>query len=301
MKLAHLEAAGISAIIIAVADRHGLFRKHGADVELVSVPGTQVPELSADVPMGHIGAPAAVLLAARGHKLKIIASFDTAKLTGCLVVRQDIRTVEALRGKRLGARVPGAALWLHTVQALEQLGLDPTRDGIEIAAVGGRAELMAALHERRIDGAVLSRGQYDEIARDGYEIMLDFAPLDIYGAPDALVILDETLRHSPELPRAVLAAMIEALDIALTSNGERSVLDATKAALAVTDDKAAEQALRELSIAAAREPYPSADRLRATQARMVRVRPEIDTVNVDDVIERAVLNSLAIRNPESHG
>ena len=45
-----LGAAGLGSILLSVAHRQGLFQKHGVDVHLVPVPGTQVPELTTDNP-----------------------------------------------------------------------------------------------------------------------------------------------------------------------------------------------------------------------------------------------------------
>jgi len=81
-----LGAVGIGSIILSVADRLGLFQKHGVDVSLVTVTGTQVPNLTTANPMGHIGAPAALMRAAGGTDLKILACFDNALLSGALVV-----------------------------------------------------------------------------------------------------------------------------------------------------------------------------------------------------------------------
>ena len=106
-----LGAVGIGSVILSVADRLGLFEKHSVDVCLVPLTGTQIPDLTNTNPMGHIGAPAALMRAAGGTDLKILACFDNALLSSALVVRADFRTPEQLKGQRLGARVVGAAMW----------------------------------------------------------------------------------------------------------------------------------------------------------------------------------------------
>ncbi len=89
--------------------------------------------------------------------------------------------------RRLGARVPGVALWIHTILALEQLGLNPKRDNISILPIGDPSQVMQALEDGRIDGAVLSRAQSRQLAAKGYAVLFDFAPANLYGAQDALV------------------------------------------------------------------------------------------------------------------
>jgi ABC-type nitrate/sulfonate/bicarbonate transport system substrate-binding protein len=125
LKLLCLGAVRLSAVLITIAHRQRLFAKHGVDVELIPVTGTQIPDLTDDIPMGHIGAPAALMRAAAGSDIKILACFDSARVTSSLVVSPSIHNAHDLKGKRLGARVTGAALWLHTVIAFRIGKIEP--------------------------------------------------------------------------------------------------------------------------------------------------------------------------------
>jgi ABC-type nitrate/sulfonate/bicarbonate transport system substrate-binding protein len=280
-----LGAAGIGSVVLAIADRLKLFQKHGVDVRLVPVPGTQIPNLTTTNPMGLIGAPAALMRAAGGTDLKILASFDNALLSGALIVRSEISKPEQLKGKRLGARVVGAALWLHTMLALEKLGLDPIRDGIEIAEIGDRNAIMAALEAGRVAGAVLSKAQCEELAPKGFSVILDLVPLQLFGAPDALVVLGDFGRRSPEDVKRVLAAMIEAVACGASPHKQPGVTDAIKSALAISGDLAVENAVREFRDAIALRPYPSFERLSQMQRMMVTPRPPVGTVKIRDLID----------------
>ena len=88
--------------------------------------------LTAGMPLGMIGEPAALLQAAEGTDLRLGGVFQRHQALGHLVARPGIKTPRDLRGKRLGARVIGAGLWISTILALEQLALDPQRDEITI-------------------------------------------------------------------------------------------------------------------------------------------------------------------------
>ena len=209
MRINVLCVGTLGPILLTLAHRRGLFRKFGVDVQLIPVPGTQIPKLTIGNSLGHIGAPAAVMLAAEGTDLRILASFGTARLSSCLVVIPQINKPEQLRGKRLGARVTGAAMWLHTVLALQHLGLRPAEDRISIAEIGDSADIIRALEARQIDGAVLARAQCEQLSKKGYAILLDLFPLNIYGAPDALVVTTAFLRDHPEATEAIVAGLIE--------------------------------------------------------------------------------------------
>ncbi|MEZ0301627.1 MAG: ABC transporter substrate-binding protein, partial [Hyphomicrobiaceae bacterium] len=139
------EATGSFLILLEIAREQALFEKLGIDVRPVPARGATVPRLSDEVPLGLIGAPAALLQVAEGADLRLIATLSTTNLSGHLVARPGIKTAQDLRGKRLGVRVIGAGIWISTILALEQLGLDPKRDDIMLVPVGSPAQILRAL------------------------------------------------------------------------------------------------------------------------------------------------------------
>jgi NitT/TauT family transport system substrate-binding protein len=287
-----LKAVGLCSILPSIAQRHGLFKKHGVAVALIPVSGTQIPELTMSHPLAYIGAPAAVMGAAGGADLKVLASFDTARLSSCLVVKPDIGKPEQLRGKRLGARATGAAIWIHTILALEQLGLDPERDQVNILEIGDPAEIIGALEAGLIDGAVLSRPQCEQLTNKGYSVLFDLFPWHLYGAPDALVVTATFLRDHPELIERVIAALVEAAAFTLSPQRWRDALAAMKGELTISDDVAAEIGLLELSKIIVRKPYPSFDRLCDMQRLMLASRPIVSRISIKDLIYDHVVRKL---------
>ena len=159
VSIAYADGTGSFLVLLAMAEQQGLFGKYGVEVRSVAVKGATVPRLTADMPLGMIGEPAALLQTAEGADLRLVASFSDIKLSGHLVARPGIKNPEDLRGKRLGARVIGAGLWISTILALEQLALDPQRDEITILPVGNPVQIFRALEQGEIDGALVSAAQ----------------------------------------------------------------------------------------------------------------------------------------------
>jgi ABC-type nitrate/sulfonate/bicarbonate transport system substrate-binding protein len=288
----HLVAVGLSSIVLLIAQRHNFFKNHGVDVQLVAVRGTQIPELTDIHPVGHIGAPAAIMKAARGSELRILASLDSGRLFNQLVVSPNIKRPEDLRGKRLGARVAGAALWIHTVLALEQLGLDPSRDNISILPIGDPSQVMQALEGGRIDGAVLFGAQSRQLTAKGYSVLLDLSPLNLYGAQDALVVTTDFLREHPDSIEGIVAGLVEATAFAQSPKGKSAVLETIKTELMIVDNAAAEEGLLQLSKIMVRKPYPSAERLRNMQRIMKIADPKAMQVDVTDLIDSRFVKKL---------
>ena len=287
-----LGAVGLGSILVSVAHRQGLFQKHGVDVRLVPVLGTQVPELTTDNAFGYIGAPAAVMRAAEGVDLKIIASFDTARLSSCLIARPGIGTADQLRGKRLGARVTGARMWIHTILALQKLGLQPEHDQISIAEIGDPADVVHALEAGEIDGAVLARAQCEELATRGYTILLDLFPLEMYGAPDALVVTAAFLQQHPEVAEGIVAGIIEGTAFMLSPRKRAAALDLIKAELTINDDAAAASGLRELTEVIARKPYPSIERLSDMKRIVSTAKPIVREIAIGDLVDDRFVRKL---------
>ncbi len=292
VNMLHLGAVGLSSIVFLIAQRHDFFKKYGVEVRLVAVTGTQIPELTETHPAGHIGAPAAIMKAARGSELRILASLDSGRLFNQLVVRPDIKTPEDLRGKRLGARVTGAALWIHTVLALEQLGLDAMRDNITILPIGDPSQVTQALEAGRIDGAVVFAAQSSELKVKGYSVLLDLSPLNVHGAQDALVVTTSFMREHPDSVEAIVAGLIEASAFAQSPTGKAAVLDTIKTELKIVDDAAAEAGLLQLSKIIVRKPYPSVEKLRNMQRIMRIADPKAAEVDVTGLIDERFVKKL---------
>jgi TRAP-type uncharacterized transport system substrate-binding protein len=65
--------------------------------------------------------------------LKMLASFTADRLYFELIARPDIKRPGELRGKRVGVPNIGGGLWMATMLALEQMGLNPQRDNIKFS------------------------------------------------------------------------------------------------------------------------------------------------------------------------
>jgi ABC-type nitrate/sulfonate/bicarbonate transport system substrate-binding protein len=292
INLLWLGAAGMGSTVVSIAHRQNFFQKHGVDVQLVPVTGTQMPELTSDTPFGFIGAPASLIRAAEGADLNILASLDTARLSVCLVTRPNISKAEQLHGKRLGARVTGAAMWIHTVLALEKLGLDWEKDNIGIPEIGDPTDVVRALEAGEIDGAVLSRAICEQLAAKGYNILLDLFPLEVYGAPDALVGSKGFVTDHPEVAEGIVAGLIEGTAFILSPNKRKAALSDLKMTLNIADDAAAESGLTELTNVLSRKPYPSLERLKDMQRTMLTARPIVRGVSVRDVLDDRFVRKL---------
>ena len=281
VSLAYADGTGSFLVLLAMAEQQGFFGKYGVDVRSVAVKGATVPRLTADMPLGMIGEPAALLQAAEGADLRLVASFSDIKLSGHLVARPGIKAPGDLRGKRLGARVIGAGLWISTILALEQLGLDPRRDAITILPVGNPVQIFRALEQGEIDGALVSAAQSRELQTTGFVALLKEYPPNISSFGGGLVVSNGFLLNNRDVAAKVVHALLEALALCLGGRNKAKVMQAFNAALSITDEESAASSLGELR----RKPYPSLAPLAKMQTVISIHDPRVLNVSVADLID----------------
>jgi ABC-type nitrate/sulfonate/bicarbonate transport system substrate-binding protein len=281
VRLAYADGTGSYLVLLAMAEQQGLFEKYGVDVRSVAIKGATVPRLTADMPLGMIGEPAALLQAAEGADLRLLASFSDIKLSGHLVARPGINTPSDLRGKRLGARVIGAGVWISTILALEQLALDPRRDEITILPVGNPFQIFRALEHGEIDGALVSAAQSRELQAKGFVALLKDYPPDISSFGGGLVVSNGFLSNNRNVVAKVAHAFLEALALSLGGRNKAKVMQAFNAALSITDEETAASSLSELR----RKPYPSLAPLAKMQTVISIHDPRVLNVSVTDLVD----------------
>jgi ABC-type nitrate/sulfonate/bicarbonate transport system substrate-binding protein len=281
VRLAYADGTGSYLVLLAMAEQQGLFEKYGVNVRSVAIKGATVPRLTADMPLGMIGEPAALLQAAEGADLRLLASFSDIKLSGHLVARPGINTPSDLRGKRLGARVIGAGVWISTILALEQLALDPRRDEITILPVGNPFQIFRALEHGEIDGALVSAAQSRELQAKGFVALLKDYPPDISSFGGGLVVSNGFLSNNRNVVAKVAHAFLEALALSLGGRNKAKVMQAFNAALSITDEETAASSLSELR----RKPYPSLAPLAKMQTVISIHDPRVLNVSVTDLVD----------------
>ena len=281
VSIAYADGTGSFLVLLAVAEQEALFQKYGLNVRSVGVKGATVPRLTTDMPLGMIGEPAVLLQATGGADLRLVASFSDIKLSGHLVARPGINTPGDLGGKRLGARVIGAGLWISTILALERLGLDPQRDQITILPVGNPVQIFRALEQGEIDAALVSAAQSRELQAKGFAALLKDYPSDISSFGGGLAVSNGFLSNNSDVVANVVHALLAALAFCLGGRNKEKVMQAFKTALSIADEESAASSLGELR----RKPYPSLAPLEKMQAVISIHDPRVLKVSVANIVE----------------
>jgi NitT/TauT family transport system substrate-binding protein len=136
--------------------KRGFAKKQGLNLELLEVKDDQIglKALIAGEVDSFEGGPQGVFAAvARGADVKIIGCHWVVLPHG-IYVRDDIKTVEDLKGKSVAVSAPNSMPDMLARFALAKYGI--TAEQVKLAAVGGDRERYQALAGGVVDGAVVS-------------------------------------------------------------------------------------------------------------------------------------------------
>ncbi|MBI2181648.1 MAG: ABC transporter substrate-binding protein [Deltaproteobacteria bacterium] len=299
-----LPATGAGKVIIAqsavvadvlplwIAKEQKFFDKYGLQAEVVLVKSTPMVVsalLSGDVQMGNIGGVGVVGAAGGGADLKVVASFYNKPILR-VIARPEIEKTEDLKGKRLGVQSIGGAGWLQAMLALEQLGLDPSRDDIRVLQTGASPVRVQALEAKSIDFTVFSDMSFVLMLKQrGFRLLAEIPPVPVAGLGIA-VDRGYIQRHGDVLENA-LKALAEGIAFALSTERKGPTIELMMKHLKVRSD-AAEESYKELPRTLERKPYVSIEGMQNIQRLMKLHNTRVAKIDVRELVDNSILQKL---------
>ena len=278
-----------------IAQEQGFFVKNGLDAEIVFIrsgPILMSALTASRINVGFAAGEALVLAAAAsGADVRLIAAF-TSRFNHDVVARPGITRPQDLRGKRFGVQSIGGGMWMRARLALEHMGLDPDRDGIQVLVVGDQTIIAQALDTGTIDAASLDKAFTSILKKKGFPILLDLYHANIPMIGMSLLAQKSSIDKRPEIAENVLKAMIEGLAFSVSPENKAAVMKTIMKRLKITDPSAAELAYLDIVKVMDRKPFPSLDGLRNVHRLYRSYDPRVANVKPDDVIDNRILNKL---------
>jgi len=202
-----------------IAKEAGFFKKQGLDVRLVFIasgPLGTTSILSGDVDVGVIGGFAPIRAIAGGAKNLVIIGQTKNRMTGSIVGKREIATVQDLKGKRLGIDRVGSNPDMFTQAALARFNMDPLKD-LNYIQLGSIGQGVPALKAGTID-AVTTNPPHDLFAqRLGFKVILDITALKIPFAATVLLSARNTVERKQTELGKFMRAYAEAMHYFLTN------------------------------------------------------------------------------------
>lgn len=263
---------GLSFAAIFLADRAGLWAKHGLEAEVKQVQGgplAMVALTNREAQFAGVASTDPVVGWDKGIKTLAISAF-TGSLDMQIAARNDWmarigvtpkssleQKLKAFNGARVGASTIGGGPAQYTRYLARSVGLDPDRD-MKILAVGFGAARMAALRTNQVDVTVGSAPEADQVELEGFgALYLDCThevPLFREFPYTVAVVTPQFANEQPDVVRRIAQTFGEANDMFHSKFGE--TVDILKQMSPNIPAKAIERALER-----ARDSYPRGGRM----------------------------------------
>jgi len=273
--------------VLWVADVGGLFNKNGISPEIIYTRAAIETLVAGEVDLAQMTGSLMSSARLQGADPVMIAGVQDT-LDDRLVARPNIKSMEDLRGKRIGVFRFGAASHLRLIYVLPRYGLS-NRD-VTLLQIGDSPDRLIALSGGSIDATLISPPDHLEALRMGMKILLNLRDLNVAYQGSGLVTTQRVLVRKRDLVRRFLKSYVEAIHLVKTNP------DISKKAFAkyrqTKDEKRIEDAYQALREIVKPKPYPSIEGFRTIIADASERIPAAKMANPRDFIDVSLLEEL---------
>ncbi|HXK27220.1 MAG TPA: ABC transporter substrate-binding protein [Candidatus Binatia bacterium] len=158
----------------------------------------------------------------RGMPLRLVAVTNQQPLVG-LVVREGIKQVTDLKGKKLSVSSFGGATYGAALYLLKSHGLRPKED-VTILAAGTNVARIAALKQEAVDAILLSSPDDIRLAKEGFKILVDIGTTYklLWGGVSTTLT---KIRENPAEVKKVVRAVVRATKSITEPQNKEDVID----------------------------------------------------------------------------
>lgn len=185
---------------IWVAHDAGYFAKEGLQDDIILIPsGTQLAQVTVagEIDIGSLNGSSAIAAALQGADLKIIGNSGN-KMVFSLYVRPEIKSVEQLRGKKIGITRFGSAPDISVRYALRKYNINPDKD-LTLMQLGFMATVAAGLQGGSIEGGVVSPPTQFAIEKAGFKELISITDMNFAFPNPALVAVGSIIKNRPDV------------------------------------------------------------------------------------------------------
>jgi NitT/TauT family transport system substrate-binding protein len=273
-----------------VAKDAKIYEKNGLDVELILVKGSG--QTSTSILGGSLfGAPVAlptVMLADLGGADLINVAHTVPGVQSKLLVKQDIKKAEDLKGKKVATSSLGSLGDFLFKYIMRKHGLDPNRDVVWLS-IGTPQERLQALSAGVVDAADLSYPVDAQAERMGFKVLFDARKEVVY--PSMSVV---TRRKNIQDDRDTVMRMVRSHveGIAYFKTHKDFSMKVLSKYLRINDRELLEGSYEIFKQDFISVPYPITKGLEATYDYVAQTRPEIRSRKPDEFVDPSFIAEL---------
>ena len=216
MRIAYSSISG-AYIGIWVAHDAGLFAKEGLDDQMILIPSaTQLAQVAVagDVDIASLGGGPMIAAALSGADLKVIGN-NVNKMIFSIYAKPEIKSIEELRGKRIGVSRFGSSTDVSARYALRKFNLDPQKDVI-LLQLGSMSSIFGALRSGAVDGALVSPPTQFLSEKLGFKELVSITDMNFAYPNPAMAVPGDLIRKRPDLLDRFMRAYVRGVHRAIT-------------------------------------------------------------------------------------
>ena len=277
-----------------VAEERGFFKKHGLDVEAIFIGGGAARAVNAlvagDIQFATASGGPVINSILKGVDIVMVAALNN-KGVHRLLVRQDIDTPEALKGKRVAITAFGTAS--HTVLTILLSHWGLRQEELNVLQIGSSPTMLISLQKKVVDGAVLTDPSYFIAEDNGFRVLADLAKMNIHYLQSMLVANRAYLRTNRDQAIRVMRAYLEGIAYFKKNKKDSVRIILKKMRMDADKEKYAERTYDQYAnVYFERLPYPSLSGTKTVLDSLVKENPKARGADPQSFIDSSILKSL---------
>jgi len=269
-----------------IADEAGLFKAQGLDVKLTNLNSSDgFPALiSGQTQLASIGAPEMVSGAASGGQVSYLATL-TPVFTYELFAK--VNDPQQLKGKRVGITSTSGSMYIATVEALKQLGLQP--GDVALTPLGSVTNVNNALVAGTIDAAMSHPPTTTQLEAAGYHSLLDLASQNIPTSNVGVAATDTYVKSHGDQIRRFMTAVEQA--IKREKSDEAYASGVLSKHLKVTDPKALHETWAYYTKVLPDVPTPTIEQLQTSVTELATSNPAVKNLDLKTLVDASFVST----------
>jgi NitT/TauT family transport system substrate-binding protein len=273
----------------------GLFAKNNLNVDVRYIPqgatGMQVL-LSGQTNVAELGGAEMIAAAANGADIVILANLEPVYPFKFFVAK-DIKTPQALKGRKIGITTVGSVDDTSIRAALPTVGLNPDKD-VNMVPVGPEPARVAALINGQIQATDATPAAAIQLQNAGFQPLFDIAALNLPAATAGLVAQRSWVTSHKDQTQRYIDAIVQAIALERKDRAfEEGVMQKT---FDINDPKvldAVYQYYVQQTMAAV--PLPKLEQFKATADQVALQNPKVKDLDVSKLLDPSFVQSAVDR------
>jgi NitT/TauT family transport system substrate-binding protein len=211
MRIAYSSISG-AYVGIWMAHDAGLFAREGLDDQIIFIPSaTQLAQVTVagDVDIASLGGGPMIAAVLSGADLKIIGN-NVNKMIFSVHTKPEVKSIEELRGKRIGVTRFGSSSDVSARYALRKFNLDPNKDVI-LLQLGQMSSIFGALKSGAIEAGMVSPPTQFLSEKIGFKELVSVTDMDFAYPNPAMAVPGDLIRKKPDLIDRFMRAYVRGI------------------------------------------------------------------------------------------